>query len=51
MKQSLAYLATVTAIALGVWAMAGAPMLSHPDSRVVRAVDVTEPAYPASLSR
>jgi len=33
---SLPYLATAAAIALAVWTMTGAPLPSHPDSRVAQ---------------
>jgi hypothetical protein len=36
MKQSLSYEAVAAAIAVAVWAISGAPMLSHPDSRVAQ---------------
>ena len=35
---SLRYLTTAAAIAVAVWALTGAPLPSHPDSRVAQAV-------------
>jgi len=36
MKHSLRYLAAAAAIAVAVWAITGAPLPSHPDSRVAQ---------------